>query len=197
VPRAEQQRAFAQLDRYVLSSRALQFSPDLLNSVPANRFDDPFGGGVHRTDFPIGEVAGEVQDIIIAAMFNPTVIDRISDESLRTPPGATMDLADLFGWTNAALFDDLGRARIAPIHRDEQRRFLDLEIEIAFLPSQAMVQLQLPRDLQSIARFELKRLRARLDGAERAATDTATQAHIDDMRSRIDAALGAGMLRPM
>jgi hypothetical protein len=197
VPRDEQRRAFALVDRYVLSARALQFPPELLNAVPAARFGDPFSGGVHRTDFPIREVAAEVQDRAIAAMFNPTVIDRIADESLRAKPGATMNLADLFGWTNAALFDDLGQPRIAPLHRDVQRRFLDLELEIALLPSSTMDQLALPRDLQSIARFELRRLRARLDGAERAATDTETRAHLEDLQSRLDAALQAIVGRPI
>jgi hypothetical protein len=128
-------------------------------------------------------------------MFNPTVIARIADESLRTAPGQTMDLADLFGWTNAALFDDLGQARIAPLHRDVQRRFLDLELEIALLPSGVMDQLSLPRDLQSIARYELRKLRGRLDGAAHAATDTETRAHLEDMTARVDAGLRASMNR--
>jgi hypothetical protein len=199
VPRAQQRRAFALLDRYVLSSHALQFSPALLNSVPAARFGDAFDASgsttVHRTDFPIREVAAEVQDAAIAAMFNPTVIARISDESLRSQPGQTMDLADLFGWTNAALFDDLGQARIAPLHRDVQRRFLDLELEIALLPSGVMDQLALPRDLQAIARFELRKLRTQLALAEPKATDIETRAHVEDMRSRVDAALAASMNR--
>ena len=194
VPRAEQRRAFEVIDRYVLSSRALTFSPQLLNSVPPSRFGADWSArGARRTDFPIREVAAQLQDATIAAMFNPTVIARISDESLRAGPGQTMDLADLFGWTNAALFDDLGRARIAPLHRDVQRRFLDLELEIALLPSSAMDQLALPRELQSIARFELARLQGRLDSARRTATDVATRAHIDDMQSRVAAALHASV----
>ena len=198
IPRAQQRRAFALLDRYVLSSHALQFSPELLNSVPAARFGDAFSTpNARRTDFPIGEVAAQVQDAAIAAMFNPTVIARIADESLRTPPGQTMDLADLFGWTNAAIFDDLGQPRIAPLHRDVQRRFLDLEMEIALLPSGVMDQLALPRDLQSIARFELRELRTKLVTAERVATDTATRAHLDDLRSRVDAGLHASVTQAL
>jgi hypothetical protein len=198
VPRSEQRRAFELIDRYVLSSHALQFSPELLNSVPPARFGADFGGrGVQRTDFPIREFAAQLQDATIAAMFNPTVIARIADESLRAAPGQTMDLADLFGWTNAALFDDLGQPRIAPLHRDVQRRFLDLELEIALLPSNAMDQLALPRDLQSIARFELRRLNVRLASAEAAATDTATRAHIDDMHVRVTAALHASVTQSL
>jgi len=199
VPRAEQKRAFDLIDRYVLSSRALQFSPQLLNSVPPTRFGTDWdgSGAIRRTDFPIREVAAQIQDNAIAAMFNPTVIARIADESLRSKPGQTMDLADLFAWTNRALFDDLGRPAIAPLHRDVQRRFLDLELEIALLPSNVMDQLSLPRELQSIARYELRNLRTRLDGAGRAATDVATRAHIDDMRSRVDAALRAAVTQSL
>jgi hypothetical protein len=199
VPRAEQRRAFALLDRYVLSSHALQFSPDVLNSVPAARFGDAFNAtgstSARRMDFPIREVVAQVQDAAIAAMFNPTVIARIADESLRAQPGQTMNLGDLFGWTNAALFDDLGQPRIAPLHRDVQRRFVDLELEIALLPSGVMDQLALPRDLQSIARFELRTLRSRLAGAERSASDVETRAHLEDLAARVDAGLRASMNR--
>ena len=125
------------------------------------------------------------------------MIDRIADESLRSQPGQTMDLADLFGWTNAALFDDLGRPRIAPLHRDLQRRFVDLELEIALLPTGTMQALALPRDLQSLARFELQSLLPRLGPAERAATDTVTKAHLDLLRARIDTALHPAALQAL
>ena len=198
VSRTEQRRAFDLVDRYILSSRALQFSPQLLNSVPPARFGADFGGAsVRRTDFPIREISGQLQDIAIAGMFNPTVIARIADESVRTRPGQTMNLADLFGWTNAAIFDDLGQPRIAPLHADLQRRFLDLELEIALLPSASMDQLALPRELQSIARFELRRLQTRLVNAQRSATDVGTQAHVDDMRSRVENALHAAVTRSL
>jgi hypothetical protein len=199
IPRSEQRRAFALLDRYVLSAGALEYPPALLNEVAPIRFGaDWSSDGVPRTDFPIREVVAQIQDDAIAAMFNPASISRIANASLKeSHSGATMDLADLFGWTNAAIFDDLGAASIPVAHRDLQRRFADLELEIAFLPSGSMDQLGIPREVQSLARFELHQIRGRLDRAYVAATDVATKAHLDDLRSRIDNGLSPSALRPL
>jgi hypothetical protein len=200
VPRAQQRRAFALIDRYVLSSHALNYSPQLLNDVATSRYgaDDWSSGGIRRTDFPIREVVAQIQDAAISALFNPASISRIANASLKaTKPGQTMDLADLFEWTNAAVFDDLGAATIAPTHRDLQRRFADLELQIAFLPSGNLAQLGVTTEIQALSRYELRKVDARLDGAYRAATDLATKAHLDDLRSRIGAGLRPDALRPL
>ena len=108
-----------------------------------------------------------------------------------------MNLADLFTWTNGAIFDDLGSHTIAAQHRDLQRRFIDLELQIAFLGSGQMDQLSVPREIQALSRYELREIRGKLDGAYRVATDISTRAHLDDLRSRIDTGLRPGALRPL
>jgi hypothetical protein len=199
IPRADQRRAFALIDRYVFSSRAFAYSPELLNGVAPIRFGQHWdSGGIHRSDFPVREVIGEIQDSAITEMFSPSALARIGDQELKQrQPGETMSLADLFAWMNGAVFDDLGQTRIAPVHADLQRRFADLEIQIALLPSANLDQLSLPREVQQLARYNLRELRPKLDGAYRAATDVTTRAHLDDLRSRIDGALQAKTNRPV
>lgn len=199
IPREDQRRAFALIDRYVFSSHAFAYSPDLLNGVAPVRFGPHWdSGGLHRADFPIREVVGEIQDAAIAQMFAPAALARIGDQEVKErKPGETMSLADLFSWMNAAVFDDLGQPRIAPLHADLQRRFADLEIEIALLPSQNLDQLSLPREVQELARYSLRRLEPKVDAAERAASDVATRAHLEDLQSRIDGALHARPNQPL
>jgi hypothetical protein len=199
VPRADQRRAFELLDRYVLSVHALNYPPEMLNDVAPVRYSADWSStGVRRTDFPIREIVAQLQDDAISSLFNPASISRIANESVKeSRPGQTMDLSDLFEWTNAAIFDDLGAHTIPAPHRDLQRRFADLELQIAFLGSGSMDQLGVPREIQSLARYELRGIRARLDGAYRAATDVATRAHLDDLRSRIDTGLHPSALRPL
>ncbi|MGA2393034.1 MAG: zinc-dependent metalloprotease [Candidatus Lustribacter sp.] len=198
IPRAQQRRAFDLIDRYVLSSHALNYPPQLLNDVAPVRYGaDWTTAGVRRTDFPIREIVAQLQDAAITGLFNPASIQRIADESLKARPGQTMDLSDLFEWTNAAVFDDLGAHSIPAPHRDLQRRFADLELQIAFLGAGTMDQLGVPREIQALSRYELRKVRARLDGAYRNATDVSTRAHIDDLRSRIDAGLNPSAMRPL
>lgn len=199
IPRSEQRKAFDLIDRYVLSSHALTYPPELLNSVAPIRYGADWStGGIRRTDFPIREVIAQLQDAAISELFNPASISRIANESLKeSHSGQTMSLSDLFEWTNAAIFDDLGAHTIPALHRDLQRRFTDLELQIAFLSSGSMDELGVPREIQALSRYELRRVRGRLDAAYRAASDVATRAHIDDLRSRIDAGLHPSAMRPL
>jgi hypothetical protein len=197
VPRAQQRRAFDLVDRYVLSSRAFRFSPELLNAAAPTRYGVHWGAnGVRRADFPIREVIAELQDDAIAEMFSPVNLGRIADQELKVrKPGDTMTLADLFAWTNAAIYDDLGQSTIAPTHRELQRRFADLQMEIVALPSAFADQLDLPRETQSLARYNLMRLAARLGGAVKAARDEGTRAHLVDLRVRVQGVLDAHNVR--
>jgi hypothetical protein len=197
VPRAQQRRAFDLLDRWVLSSRAFNFSPELLNAAAPTRYGIHWGaGGVRRSDFPIREVIAELQDDVISEMFSPVNLGRVADQELKVrKAGETMTLADLFAWTNSAVYDDLSRGTIAPAHRELQRRFTDLQMQIVALPSAFADQLDLPRETQSLARYSLMRLSARLDRAVAAARDDGTRAHLVDLRVRVNGVLHAQNVR--
>ncbi len=197
ISRAEQRRAFALIDRWILSSRAFRFSPDLLNSAAPNRYGIHWGADrISRPDFPIREVIAEVQDDVIGEMFSPVNLARIGDQELKVrKPGDTMTMADLFAWTNASIYDDLGRPSIAPAHRELQRRFADLEMQIVSLPVGYVDLLDLPRETQSLARYNLMKLDARFDGAIAAARDEGTRAHLIDLRVRVRGLLHAQNLR--
>jgi hypothetical protein len=199
IPRAEQRRAFELLDRWVLSSRAFRFSPDLLNAAAPLRYGVHWGASTpRRADFPVREVVAELQDDVIATLFAPANLARIGDEEVKQRrPGETMSLADLFAWTNAAIYDDIGRPAIDPAHRELQRRFADLQIQIVSLPSVFVDQLDLPRETQALARYNLGKLVVRLDAGARAARDQATRAHLEDLRARVRGVLQAHNVRPV
>ncbi|MFN2459219.1 MAG: zinc-dependent metalloprotease [Candidatus Velthaea sp.] len=199
ISRDEQRRAFGLIDRYVFSSQAFRYSPRLLNELTTTRYGFHWNsGGVRRADFPLREVIAEIQDDAIGTMFSPANLSRIADQQLKMErPGATMTLADLFAWTNAAIYDDLGRAAIAPTHRELQRRFADLEMQIALLPSFALDALGVPRETQALSRASLAGTSRRLDRAIAAASDPGTRAHLDDLRSRIRGALDPRTTRPL
>ena len=197
VSRAQQRRAFDLVDRWILSSRAFAFSPELLNAAGPNRYGIHWGAsGISRPDFPIREVIAEVQDDVISEMFSPVNLARIADQELKVRrPGDTMTMADLFAWTNAAIYDDVGRPTIAPAHRELQRRFADLEMEIASLSVLYVELLNLPRETQAVARYNLIKLDARLDRGVAAARDEGTRAHLVDLRARVRGLLHAQNVR--
>ena len=197
VPRAQSRRAFDLVAREVFSSRAFALSPELLNAAAPSRYGLHWGSTTpRRADFPIREVIGEIQDDAISEMFSPANMGRIADQELKVRrPGDTMSLADLFAWTNGAIYDDVGRSRIAPTHRELQRRFADLQMQIFMLPSVFADQLLLPRETQALARRSLTVLAARLDPAIRSAGDPGTRAHLEDLRARVRGVLEAHNVR--
>ncbi len=199
ISRTEQHRAFELIDRYVFSAHAFNYSPDLLNELTTTRFGFHWDSGdLRRPDFPLREVVAEIQDDALSTMFAAPNLSRIADQSLKVAhPGDTMTLHDLFAWTNGAIFDDLGSPTIAPTHRELQRRFADLEMEIALLPSFVLDTLGLPRETQALSRQSLVTLVGRLDAAQAAARDPGTQAHLADLRSRIRGALNPLTARPL
>jgi hypothetical protein len=199
IGRAQARRAFNLIDRYVFSAHAFNYSPKLLNELTTTRFGFHWNSGdLRRPDFPLREVVAEIQDDAISTMFSAPNLSRIADQSLKVArPGDTMTLADLFAWTNGAVFDDLGAPVIAPTHRELQRRFADLEMEIALLPSFVLDSLGLPRETQALSRSSLVAIAGRLNGATAAARDLDTRAHLTDLQSRIHGALNPQTARPL
>ncbi len=197
IPRTKQRQAFDLLDRWILSSQAFRFSPELLNEAAPTRYGIHWGANaVRRSDFPVREVIAELQDDVIGELFAPVNLDRVADQELKVKkPGDTMTLADLFAWSNAAIFDDLGRPTIAPTHRELQRRFADLQMQIVALPAAYADQLDLPRETQALARYNLMRLSGRLGHAVAVARDDGTRAHLVDLRVRVDGVLSAHNVR--
>ncbi len=197
IPRAQQRRAFELLDRWVLSSRAFRFAPELLNAAAPTRYGVHWGSSaVRRSDFPVREVIAELQDDVIGELFSPVNLGRVADQELKVrKPGDTMTLADLFAWTNAAIFDDLGRPTIDAPHRELQRRFADLQMQIVALPATYADQLDLPRETQALARYNLLKLAARLGRAVAVTRDEGTKAHLIDLRVRVNGVLNAHNVR--
>lgn len=200
VPRADQRRAFATIASHVFSSSAFRLSPKLLNDLgPENyvhRLSDE--GVTERPDFPISDYIAGLQDAVMFQMFSPDVMSRIADQALKAPPGTTMSLGDLFGWMQAAAWDDLSPATrsIDPLRRDLQRRYTGLLIDFNLAPSFLIQSAGFPGDAPSLARFELTRLEARLAQALRSPRlDTATRAHLEDTRNRVAHALEPSAIR--
>jgi hypothetical protein len=197
VPRSEQHRAFELLDRYVFSSRAFAFSPSLIEHLAPDRFHGWGSQGLNqRPDFPVTAFVGNVQDTVLYTIFSPTNLARINDQSLLAR-GKTMSLGDLFEWSRTAVFDDVATGNSIPeLHRELQRRYTDLLLEIALLPSLGLDQLQIPYETQSLARYELRQVQSEIhkDLASHR-IDVSTRAHLEELASRIHRGLTAENVR--
>jgi hypothetical protein len=201
VARDDQRRAFATLAEHVFSSRAMRFSPALLADLGPDNYlhrgsEEIFG---ERPDFPVAEYVETLQTSVMFEVMSPATLTRIADEQLKVAhPQQAMSVGDLFGWMQAAVWDDLhpGLGSIDVLQRNLQRRYTNYEIALALAPSFLLEAIGFPGDTAPVARFELRRLNERLKATLRSPhLDLTTRAHLEDIHSRVRATLEPTTLR--
>jgi len=194
VPRAEEKRAFDILDAYVFEDRAWQFSPATLNRLTYTEYM-PFANFGYapapRHDVPVVELIGAMQNGVIGYMYSPLVLQRLADLPTKTRPGRTMTLADLFSWTQTAVFHDVAAPR-SQIRRNLQRRYARLLGSLVTAPAAGT-----PLDAQALARYELLALDANVSHALAGrGLDLQTRAHLTGIRVDVRRALSAQSVLP-
>ena len=198
VSRSTELRAFSLVASNVFDDDALRFSPDLLNRLGDARFNhwesDPNAG--LRLDFPVEEYVEANQIFLLRQMWQPNVLARLDAlDSRSSKPGATMSLADLYDWTDRAVWGDLSRTdlhSVPEVHRVLQQRYADLLAHIMLHPDPGT-----PLDAGALARHHLARLVTQLDQALHYGTyDEATTANFEQVRAMTSRALSASTVVP-
>lgn len=201
VSRSDERRAFDLLDRYLFSNDAWHFSPATLDRLVYSEWETQQGGSwaynpPPRHDEPVVEVVGSLQRRTLATMFQPLMLQRLDDLSLKAKPGATMTLTDLFDWTQASVYGDLGSSRVASmgvIHRSLQQWYARALATLWLTPPQGT-----PYDAQALARHELVALRDELRSAtSRSGLDELTRAHLESLADVVSRALDARQVIPL
>lgn len=197
VPRAEESRAYALLDRYLLSDAAWKISPRTLDRMTYTEYM-PFADFGYdptpRHDVPVVELIGSLQNRALGNMFSPLVLQRLADLPTKTRPGQTMTLADLFAWTQQAVYRRLATSPQATtqLRRNLQRRYARMLGEMVTSPAPGT-----PLDAQALARFELTDLAADVARASaRPSLDLQTRAHLTALRTDVARALDARTVLP-
>lgn len=190
VPRAQAQRAFALLDRYLFSDKASQFSPTLLRQLVYTEWVTDFPQAPWqynppvRHDEPVATILETRQRSVISRLMSPVLLQRIDDFPLKYKPGTTMSLVDLFTWLHQAVFGDLANgsvARAGEVHRSLQQWYVRKLMELVHKPAEGT-----PYDAQSLARYELVRLRGEIAKANRTPNlDVMTRAHLAGLAGAI------------
>lgn len=201
VPRSQSRRAFTLLDRYILGEGSWKFSPRLLRSMVYTEWVTDFTQAPwqydppQRHDVPVAGMVNAVQIATIDSFFNPTMLQRIDDASLKYSKGSAMSLTDLFAWTHHAVFGDLldgNAAHAGEIHRTLQQWYTRKLAQMVLAPIAGT-----PYDAQSLARADLVSLQGEIAHAQRAGgLDAMTQAHLASLAQVAHQALSAGIVIP-
>lgn len=198
--RAQEQRAFGLLDRYVLGDGAWTFSPATLNRLVYSEWETTSPGlwayaPEPRHDMPVAELAGDFAGQLLTMLYDPLMLERLNDLPLKARPGSTMSLLDLFDWTQTSIYGDLRNPRLRSIdqvHRAVQQWYARKLAQIWLAPAAGT-----PYDAQSMARAKLVDLRSNLNTAlGRSGLDELTRAHLASLQDVVSRALDARQVVP-
>jgi hypothetical protein len=199
VPKADQRRAFRELERNLFSAAAWRVSPDVLSrlgysewagygyvgfegygNLPKWAYDPP-----QRHDYTYDEQLEANQASTIASIFSAPVLARIAAGETETGDANPMRLSDLFDWMRSAAFGDVASgATLVPLRRALQSSYLDTLTTLATSPPAGV-----PTDAQALARADLVRLvQDAARGAARARDET-TRDHLSLLAARAHQAL--------
>jgi hypothetical protein len=197
VPRETERQAYVLLDRFVFAEAAWHFSPATLNRLVYTEYMPVSDFGYDppaRHDVPVAQLAGAVQNAVLAYMYSPLVLQRIADLPTKAKAGQTMSLADLFTWTQQSVFGNLADPGNEPtqVRRNLQRRYARLLGRLSTAPIPGT-----PYDAQALARHELTALASSISVALRGGKlDLQERAHLEAMGVDVDRSLQAREVLP-
>lgn len=193
VPLTQERRAWDALSRQLFSDAAWRFNPAVLRSLSYSEVSS-FNGmkwaynPPPRHDVGVTAIVGKVQLATLHALFSPLRLQRLNDMSTKYGPGETMDLADLFDWSQGTIFGDLpaGDGHDGLIRQNLQTAYLKLLAQMWIAPPAGT-----PPDAQALARMELQKVvQGATTGAPLAANDV-ERAHLQALAARAQQALEA------
>jgi hypothetical protein len=199
VTRSDARRAFDLLDRRLLGASAFSYPAQTLRQLVYTEWVTDFPQPVWaynpplRHDLPISSLAETLQAFTLTRLFQPTMLQRLDDLSLKYPAGSTMSLSDLFAWTQDAVYRDLRTGGGSnEVHRSVQQWYARKLSQIVLKPAEGT-----PYDAQSLARAELVNLQSELQPAASGyGGDALYAAHLASLKAIVNQTLDARVALP-
>lgn len=214
IPAQKQREALDRLAQYVFAPTAFEFSPDLLNSLAPDRWDDLSGNlTIYPLDYPIYDRILFVQGMALNDLLYADRLRRLRDAELKVGAADSLTLPELFERTGQmvwaeVLAPDAQPLALSSLRRGLQRHHLGLLSSLALRrgfedlgsaqdvleATGVLYTVGAPEDARVLARRQLQQLdRAIAAYLSRSGgdLDLSSQAHLEDVRDRISKVLEA------
>ena len=194
VPIALQRSAWSNLRDRLFSDSAWKINPRVLNKLRSSEDEalaNEWKWGYNpppRHDVGVATIVNHAQVATLHALFSPLRLERLDDMSTKYGDGTTMDLADLFDWTQSAIFGDVasGGAQDGLIERNLQTSYATLLSQLWIAPAKRE-----PSDAQALARLELQSLAHDAATGAPLASNEIERAHLEALAALAQRALHA------
>ncbi len=199
VPAQDQRDALKFVCENVFAEDAYKIDPELISHLGPGRYNhwdsDEFDFFV---DFNVHDFVAGAQYQVLTTMMNPFTIGRVHDNQVKfESPDEAYTLAEHMNGITDAIWselDDSGRRGtdekpyINSFRRNLQRNHLDELMTMVLSEPGGIV----PADANAIARLAVTKLSSKIEKALKdGKVDTASEAHLADVKTRIDKALEA------
>ncbi|MEX0719062.1 MAG: zinc-dependent metalloprotease [Balneolaceae bacterium] len=195
IDKEKQEEALSMIIEYAFDANAVELPQDVYQQFGANRWShwgntNTYSG---RVDYPIHQYMVGIQSSLLSQLLNGTRLARIRDTEMKFGEANTVTIPELMGTITNAVWEEVWSApgtNVSSNRRDLQRAYLDEMIKIITdAPS------NMPADGRSVARHQLTDLNQRI--SRRLSPpfnfDTYTEAHLREVKVRIEKALDAGL----
>ena len=196
----KQRRALSFLMENAFQDEAFGLSPELVRKLGVQYFPDAPGYRALSSDanFEVHDTVAGVQATALSLVMNPTKLRRIYDNEFRTQgQEGAVTLAEVFGSISSAVWSELdqegsgsytaGRPMISSLRRNLQREHLERLVDLAQPSDAASASM---RTIASLSTHALRVLRRKIAGLQ-GDLDPYTEAHLDDVATRVERALDA------
>lgn len=199
VPASQQREALRFVCENVFAEDAYEIDPDLLNHLAPGRYShwdsDEFD---FRVEFNVHDFVGAMQFRCLVTLLNPFTIGRIHDNQAKVPKGdEAYALSEHINGITDAIWaeledDDRQSSERKPLinsfRRNLQRRLTDILLGMVLSEAGRTV----PADANAIARHCVERLSRKIGKVlKRGGIDATTEAHLVDIKKRMEKALEA------
>ncbi len=189
VSAADQRRAL-RIVLAALDDDAFGLTPDLIRHLGREYWWDPaeIDGLIDDPSFDVHDTVGAIQAVALTLVMNPTRLRRVYDNEYRGNGSEVLTMAEVVESVNEAVWGEEPYRSPSSFRRNLQREHVQRLIDLALLentPSPAL------RTISAMAAQELRSIDAVAERALAAAPDAYTQAHLADVRARIERALDA------
>ncbi|MEX2478996.1 MAG: zinc-dependent metalloprotease [Gracilimonas sp.] len=195
IPKSKQQEALDMIIDYALDADAFELPQDVFQQMGANRWSHWGNSNTYsgRIDYPLHSRLVGIQSSLLSQLLNGNRLERIRDTEVKFGAENTITIPELMEALTNAIWNEVWSAPGSNINsnrRDLQRAYLNEMIEIVTdAPS------NMPADARSVARHQLSDLNERIT---RRLTppfnfDTYTEAHLGEVKIRLEKTLDAGL----
>jgi predicted Zn-dependent protease len=210
----KQREALTALNQAVFAADSFEFSEQLLNQLPFDRWDTLTSSVLSESlDYPIYDRVLTLQGFTLSELLDARRLSRLRDQEFKTDGQDLLTIAELFESLHQSIWTEVAAPQastpaMSSLRRGLQRHHLNILSNLVLRRSidsigsiQSFIEftalaatLGAPEDARVLARYQLRQLYDDVNHAlsrQRRSMDVTTQAHWEDVRDRISAILEA------